>query len=79
MTEAPYRDPAGAPSWQPNPEVRASDAWNREWASHVEKVRKLEEMIAKVEDTWDYLRGELEKAKAEGNEFTYRTRGLKWF
>jgi hypothetical protein len=67
-TEAPFMDSTGAPSWQPDPKVRALDVWHREWVEHLNRVRRLQYLIEGLEENLSHLRGELAKAEAAAKE-----------
>lgn len=49
---APYTDPDGYPSWQPNPAVREMDAWQRRYRAaldHAEAMSRLREQAEDIE------------------------------
>lgn len=49
---APYTDPDGYPSWQPNAEVREMDAWSRRYRAalaHAETMSRLREQAEQIE------------------------------
>lgn len=58
MKEAPYTDPDGYPSWQPDPRTRARDAHGRKEKAARERLQDIQFLIKANEKTLDFLKAE---------------------